>query len=778
MVKFGLGQAVPRAEDPRLLRGEGRYVADVSLPGEVHAVFLRSAHAHAEIAAIDIGEAQTASGVLAIYTGADVAADGLGDIPCVVAVQDREERALPRPGRPLLARGHVRHVGEAIAMVVAETLDQAITAAHLIEVDDRALPAVATIEDAISGDLPAIWPEMPDHRAFYWQRGDAAAVDEAMQRAHRIIRLDLVNNRLVPCAMEPRGAVGCFDADAGRYTLYTSSQGAHLVKSVLAKHTLKVPEEQIRVVVGDVGGGFGTKIFIYPEDVLTLWAARKLGRPVKWVGERSEAFSGDTHGRDQRNHIEAACDSDGRLLALRVHTLANMGAYLNRHGPVIPSRMTGCMLSGVYAIPAIHAVCEGFYTNTTPLDAYRGAGRPEAAYLIERLMDTAARELGLTPDEFRRRNFVRPDQMPYRTASGPTYDCGDFARNMNDAMAAADWLGFAERRREAAQRDRLRGIGMSTYVEICGFEAEEATVRIADDGMVEVLIGTQSTGQGHETAYAQVVADALDVPFERVRVIQGDTDRIPFGNGTGGSRSLPVGGPAIQAAVKALVTEGTAIAAHLLQAEEAALSFADGRFTVAGSQRGVGLFELAAAAREPENVPPGRDSGGLAGTARYHIDASTFPNGCHICEIEIDPETGFWQVVGYWVVDDFGTIVNPLLLAGQIHGGVVQGIGQALLEEVVYDRESGQLITGSFLDYAIPHAVDMPSFQVAFNSIPCTTNPMGIKGAGEAGTIGACPAVINAVIDALAPLGVRHIDMPATQERIWRAIRQARAGAA
>ncbi len=770
MGQFGLSQAVPRTEDPRLLTGRGRFAGDVSLPAQVHALFLRSPHAHADIAGIDTAAAARAPGVLAVYTGADVTAAGLGDLPCAVPIKHRDGARAPRPGRPLLARDRVRFVGDSVAMIVAETLEQAKDALELIAVDYRLLAAVAVVADAIAENAPRLWDGAPGNLAFFWQLGDEAAVNERFASAQHITRLDLINNRLVPCAMEPRAVVGDYHPVSGRYTLHTSCQGAHDTKQAIAKYTLKVAEEAVHVIVGDVGGAFGSKAFHYAEEALALWGARQLGRPIKWTGDRLEAFSCDTHGRDQRNRVEAAFDADGRLLALRVHTLANMGAYLNYFGPAIPSQMTGCMLSGVYATPAIHAVCEGVYTNTTPVDAYRGAGRPEATYLIERLMDAAAREMGLQPDEVRRRNFIRPDQMPYTTASGPTYDCGDFARNMDDAMTAADWPGFAARRADAAARGRLRGIGMSTYVEICGFQEEEATVHFLESGTVEILIGTQSSGQGHETAYAQIAADRLGVPIEQIAVIQGDTDRIPFGKGTGGSRSLPVGGPALQKAVDALIGRGKVFASHLLQARRQDIRFGKGRFTVVGSGRNIGITQLARAARHMENLPPGEVLPELRAVARYKSKASTFPNGCHICELEIDPETGAVDLRAYHVVDDFGTIVNPLLLTGQVRGGVVQGIGQALMEEAVYDRDSGQLLSGSFLDYAVPHALQIPPMDVDFNCIPCTTNPLGIKGAGEAGTIAACPAVINAVVDALSPLGIRHIDMPATPETIWRAI--------
>lgn len=777
MQKFGMGQAVRRSEDPRLLTGRGRYAADVTLPAQARAVVLRSCHGHARIAALDTGAALAMPGVLAVLTGEDVAADGLGEIPCAIPVDDRHGNRLPRPGRPLLARDRVRYVGDGVALVVAECVDAAVAAAERIEVEYEPLPAVATITAAVADGAPAVWEAMADNRAFHWSLGDAQAVETALDGAEHVVSLSLINNRVIPCAMEPRAAVGTFDAETGRYTLYTSSQSPHGVKRGLSAHTLKVPADQVHVIIGDVGGGFGTKIYHYPEEALVLWASRRLGRPVKWVGDRTEAFLADTHGRDQINHLTAGFAADGRLLALKVDSLANMGAYLNSFGPAIPTQMTGCMLSGCYALPALHAVCEGVYTNTTPVDAYRGAGRPEATYMMERLMDTAARQLGLAPDVIRRRNFITPEQMPYQSVAGPVFDSGDFARHLDAALETADWNGIDERRRHAAARGRLRGIGLSTYIEICGFQGEEASICFGEAGTLEVLIGTQSTGQGHETAYAQIVAGTLGIPVDSVAVVQGDTDRIATGFGTSGSRSLPVGGPAVQRAAEAVIERGRLFAAHLLQADPTDVRFDQGRFATADG-RSIDLEALATAARDPANLPPGESRPGLDATARFDLEASTFPNGCHVCEVEVDPDTGGIRVVRYTAVDDFGTVVNPLLLAGQVHGGIAQGIGQALMERTVYDPDSAQLLTASLVDYAIPRAADLPAFDIAFDGVPCTTNPLGIKGAGEAGTIGACPAVINAVIDAVAPLGVTHIDMPATPEAVWRAIREARSAAA
>lgn len=773
MRQFGLGQPVRRTEDPRLVTGRGRYVADVCPPGTAHAVVLRSPHAHADILAMDTAAAAAAPGVLAVLTAADTAADSLGDIPCAAAVKDRDGHAMPSPGRRLLARERVRFVGEPVAFVVAESRAEAEAARDLIKVDWRPLPAVADMALALADGAPAVWEDAPGNIAFFWQRGDADAVDRAFADAAHTVELDLVNNRVVGCALEPRATVGEYDTATGRYTLRTSSQGAHLIKRTLAQHTLKVPEDSIRVLIGDVGGAFGAKICHYPEEALVLWAARRVGRPVAWTGTRREAFVGDTHGRGHVSRVAGAFDGEGRLLALRIHTYAHMGAYLNHFGPGIPGTVMGSMLAGVYAVPAIHAVTEGVYTNTTPLDAYRGAGRPEATYLLERFMDHAARQLGLAPEEIRRRNVIPASAMPYASPMGPVYDTGDYAARLEAALAAADRAGFEARRAEAAARGRLRGMGLSLYVEVAGFAGETVAIRFGGGGM-EVLIGTQSAGQGHETAYAQIAADGLGVPLEAVRVVQGDTDRIATGHGTGGSRSLPVGGPAVQAAVDAVIERGRAVAARLLQTQPANVTFADGRFTVDGGTRGFATLELAAAAEAPENRPGAAGvPAGLDAEGTFSLDAATFPNGCHVCEVEVDPETGATKIVAYHVVDDFGTVVNPLLLAGQVVGGIAQGIGQALMEEARFDASTGRPLAQSFGDYAIPHAEDLPTVSYAFEGVPTPRNPLGIKGAGEAGTIAACPAVINAILHAITPYGVSQLDMPATPETVWRALQSA-----
>jgi carbon-monoxide dehydrogenase large subunit len=784
MNKFAVGQPYRRTEDPRLLTGHGRYVADIALAGEVYAVIVRSPHAHARLGAIDTAAAATAPGVLAVYTGADCAADGLGDLPCIATALGRDGKDAHKPLRPVLARMRVRFVGDNVAMVVAETVDAARDAAELINVEYETLPAVTGTAEALEAGAPAVHDEAPGNLALCWEKGDAAATDAAFAGAARVVSLDIVNNRVVPNPMEPRAVVGNFDAETGRYLLYTPSQKPHFIRDHLAQSTLKVPPEDIRVVTPDVGGAFGTKLFHYAEEVLVLWASKKLGRPVKWVGERADSFLCDTHGRDHVSRAELALDADGRFLGLRVRTTAAMGAYLNTFAPFVVTEAGAPMLAGVYATPAIHLAVEGSYTNTVPVDAYRGAGRPEAIYVIERLVDAAARECGLEADEIRRRNFISSADMPYETPLGKVYDSGEFARNMDDAMANAGWEGFAERREDARKRGRLRGIGMALYIESCGGGSEEeATIEFGEDGTVEVLVGTQSAGHGHETAYAQIAADALGVPFEAIRVHQGDTDRVPFGGGTGGSRSIPIGGAAVAATATAIVAKGKDIAARLLQASSADIEFFEGRFRVGADGRSLTIAEVAAAARDPENVPntdteteTDTDAGPEArlwARERHNAETQTFPNGCHICEVEIDPDTGALEIVAFTVVDDFGNMINPALVGGQIHGGVVQGVGQALLEEVVYDNGSGQLLNASFMDYAMPRADDVPAIEVTYSPVPCTTNPLGVKGAGEAGAVGSAPAVINAVVNALEPLGVRHIDMPATPEKIWRAIQGA-----
>jgi len=747
-------------EDARLLTGHGRYVADITVPRQLHAAVHRSPHAHAEIRSVDTSAAQQAPGVVAVYTGDDLAADGIGNLPCLAEVKNRDGSDLVKPPRPALAQGRVRFVGDPIAMVVAETREQANDAVDLIEVDFAMLDAVTDTAGALEERAPQIWDEAPGNLCFDWEMGDSPATEQAFRQAARVVSVDLVNNRVVANPMETRGAIGSVD-EQGRMVLHVASQGSHLVRTILAGMVFQVPEEQMHVITPDVGGGFGMKIFVYPEYVMVLYAARKLGRPVKWIGQRSEAFLGDAHGRDHVSHAEMALDEEGHFLGLRVRTVANLGAYLSNMGPFIPTEAGAGMLAGCYAVPAAHVSVRGAFSNTSPTDAYRGAGRPEAAYLLERLVDKCGRETGLGPAEIRRRNFIRPDQMPFTTALGMTYDTGDFARNMDDALEIADWNGFDGRRRQSGS-GRLRGIGMSTYIEACaGGFPEAARVQVNPDGGVTVLVGTQSNGQGHETAYTQIICEQFGLEPEQVSIVQGDTDRVATGAGTMGSRSIPVGGTVVRNAAEQVIEKGREKAAEMLEAAAADIEYRDGSYRIVGTDRETSFGDVARAS------DPGDGSPSFDEQAGWGPEVPTFPNGTHICELEVDRDTGEVELLRYTVVDDFGTVLNPKLLEGQVHGGIAQGIGQALLEHTVYDPESGQLVTGSFMDYTMPRADDVPQITFRLNHIPSTTNPMGMKGAGEAGAIGAPPAIINALVDALSEFGVEHVDMPATPSALW-----------
>jgi carbon-monoxide dehydrogenase large subunit len=774
MTQFGIGQPVRRVEDRRFLTGRGHYLDDIVRPRQAHAVMLRSPHAHARIRAID-SRAAAGPGILGIFTGADLAQDGIGTIPCLSGVANMA--APPRPAIAAIVGGRVRHVGDTVAMVVAETLAAARDAAERISVDYEPLPAVVDTGQALDPGRPAVWPEEADRHpgnlCFEWGIGDRAAVERALAAARHRVSLSLVNNRVIAHSMEPRGAIGEYDPGEDSFTLWSSTQGSHFVRNLLAEHVFHVPENRIRVVTPDVGGGFGMKLFLYPEHVLVLWAAKKLGRPVRWVPDRSDAFMTDTQGRDNLTRLDLALDDELHFLGLKVEITANMGAYLSNFAPEIPTFAGAVMYSAAYALPAVHVAVKGVFTHTVPVDAYRGAGRPEAAYAVERLIEVAARRLGVAADELRRRNFIKPAAMPYTTPLGLTYDSGDFARNMNDALAAADAAGFAARRAAARSRGRYRGLGQAVYIEQSGFPPDEfAELRFDPSGTLTLLMGTQSSGQGHQTAYAQLAAEKLGVALDKIRVLQGDTDAIGFGRGTGGSRSLPVGGAALAHAADKLIAKGKKIAAHLLEAAEADIVFADGSFAIAGTDRAVTIEAVARAAFNPAQYPPGLEPG-FAESGHFTPSTPTFPNGCHVCEVEIDPETGGIAILRYLVVDDFGVVVNPLLLKGQVHGGIAQGVGQAMLERVVYDPDSGQLVTGTLSDYALPRAEDLPALEFSWNVVPCLTNPLGIKGAGEAGAIGAPPALVNAVVDALSELGIEHLDMPLTPERVWRAVRDA-----
>jgi carbon-monoxide dehydrogenase large subunit len=784
MRKFGIGQPVRRVEDIRFVTGAGAFTDDLALPGQAFGVVLRSPWAHARIRAIDVREALAAPGVLGVWTAADLAPLGIGDLPCAIsgALRNGDGSPFQVTGRPILARDRAMHVGEGLAFVVAATSAQARDATERIAVEVEELPAAANLADAVRDDAPRLRDEAPGNVCFDWSGGDAAAVDAAFAAAAHVTSIDLVHNRLTPNPIEPRAALGA--VEDGRYVLRTSTQGANLFQRVLAP-VLGIPPERLRVITADVGGSFGMKEFIYPEHALVLIAAERLGRPVRWTGERAEAFLSDLHGRDVLSHAELALDAHGRTLALRVHNRANMGAYASLFGPGIQTLGCARMMGGVYAIPAIHVRVTGHYSNAVPVDAYRGAGRPEAAYVVERLMDKAARELGLAPDALRRRNFIPPSAMPYRHPMGFTFDSGEFERNMDEAMRRAMWSAFEARRAEASGRGRLRGIGLSSYIECSvGFGYEAAEIRFPEDGGVEIVAGTMSAGQGHETVWAQMLTEQLGVPFEAVRLVQGDTDRVGTGGGTAGSRSTYMAAGAMRLSADKVIEKGRLLVAALLAEPPDGIVFADGLFRAVGSNRSMHVMEVAELARRAatldlpaavrEALADGLDSG-----ATFQHDVSTFPNGCHVCEVEIDPDTGKVEVVRYVAVDDFGRIVNPMVVDGQVHGGVAQGLGQALMEHCLYDPASGQLVTGSLLDYALPRAGDLCPIELAYNEVPCATSPYGIKGAGEAGTTGACPAIVNAVLDALAPLGVTHIDMPATPLRVWQAIRDARrAGAA
>ena len=772
MEKFGLAQPVRRVEDPRLLKGAGSYTDDIQLPGTAHGVVLRSPHAAAALRSTDTAAARAMPGVLAVYVAADLDADGIGTLPCAATVKNRDGSAQVVPERPVLARDGVHHVGTPVAFVVAETLKQARDAAEAIIVDYDTRPAVTDLGAAMDAGQPQVWPQAPRNVCFDWEIGDRAAVEAEFARAAHVTRLSVVNNRIVVNSMEARAALASYDAASQRWTLRTNTQGGWSLKGFLGNDVFKVDPDRFRIITPDVGGGFGMKLFLYPEQVLTCYAARKLGRPVKWASERTEAFLSDSHGRDNITLGELAVDKDGIFLALRTRNVANMGAYLSNYAPYIPTSAGTGVLASVYGFKAVYANVIGVFTNTVPVDAYRGAGRPEANYLVERLVDAVAREMKIDRVALRRRNMVTPDQMPYCTPMGKLYDSGDFRVVLDHALEAVDWAGFERRRAEAAQRGKRRGIGMAYYLEATGGgPTERAEIRFADDGFVDVYVGTQSTGQGHETAYVQLTVDRLGVPGEKVRVRQGDTDTIPEGGGTGGARSLYSEGQAILATAATVIERGRKAASEAMEAAPADIVFEVGRFSIVGTDRGVGIMELAAQQRA--RAAKGEDVTTLDAAEVAEIKAHTFPNGCHIAEVEVDPETGVTDLVRYCVTDDVGKAVNPMIVRGQVHGGVAQGFGQAILERTAYDAASGQLLSGSLMDYAVPRADDLPDIDVEFVEVPCGTNPLGVKGAGEAGAVGSPPAVINALVDALSPLGVSHIDMPATPEQIWRAVAKA-----
>ncbi|HEX3347628.1 MAG TPA: xanthine dehydrogenase family protein molybdopterin-binding subunit [Acetobacteraceae bacterium] len=774
--KFGLAQPVRRVEDPRLLKGNGSYTDDITLPGTLHGVLLRSPHAAAKIVSIDTSAANALPGVVAVYTADDMKADNIGGLPCAATLKNRDGTDQVIVVHPILASGQVRHVGDPVAFVVAGTQALARDGAEAVAVEYDILPSVTDLATAMDPGQAQVWPEAKNNQVFDWEIGQKEETEALFKQAAKVTRLTVVNNRVVVASMEARAAVAEYDAGTERWTLRTNTQGGWLIKDMLAEAVFGCPADRFRIITPDVGGGFGMKIFPYAEHALTCYAARKLGKPVKWVSERSEAFLSDTHGRDNITLGEIAVDANNKFLALRTRNVANMGAYLSTFGPFIPTAAGTGVLASVYGFKAVYANVIGVFTNTVPVDAYRGAGRPESNYLVERLIDAAARELKVDRVELRRMNMVTPDAMPHSTPVGKTYDSGDFRRVLDAALKTMDWAGFESRRAEAARRGKRRGIGMSYYLEATGgAPTERAEIRFADDGFVDVYVGTQSTGQGHETAYVQLTVDQLGVDGDKVRVKQGDTDTIPTGGGTGGARSLYSEGQAILATAATVIEKGKKAASEALEAAPADIVFESGRFSIIGTDRGMDIVALALQQRTRQ--AKGEDVTTLDAAEVAEIKAGTFPNGCHIAEVEIDPDTGHVFVLRYSVTDDVGKAVNPMVVRGQVHGGVAQGLGQAILERTAYDKSSGQLLSGSFMDYTMPRADDLPNIEVELIEVPCGTNPLGVKGAGEAGAVGSPPAVINAIVDALTPVGVSHIDMPATPESVWKALQGAKKAA-
>jgi carbon-monoxide dehydrogenase large subunit len=787
MTENGMGAAVRRKEDHRFITGSGQYVDDINRPNQVYAHIVRSPVAHAKIGGIDTSEALAVPGVVAVLTGADMAADGVGGLPCGWGIHSKDGSPMVEPAHPPLIADVVRHVGDQVAVVIAESRAVAKDAAELVMVDYEELPVVANLEAASADGAALVWDDAPGNVCFDWEIGDQAATEAAFAKATQVASIDVVNNRLIANAMEPRSAIGEYDSGRDEHTLYTTSQNPHVIRLLMGAFVMGIPEHKLRVIAPDVGGGFGSKIFHYAEEAIMTWAAKRVGRPVKWTAERSESFISDAHGRDHITHAEMAMDDNGIFLGLRVSTRANLGAYLSTFGPSVPTYLYATLLAGTYKTPAIYAEVKGMFTNTVPVDAYRGAGRPEASYLLERLVDRAAKVAGLDPIEIRRRNFIKPEDFPYATPVALEYDTGDYDTAVDKALEISAYADFEQRKKESAERGKLRGIGVSTYIEACGIAPsnvagalgaraglyEAGTVRVNPTGSVTVLTGSHSHGQGHETTFAQLVTEALGVDFDAVEIVHGDTGKVPFGMGTYGSRSAAVGGVALVNALEKIRTKARKIAAHLLEASEADIEFKDGQLTVKGTDKTVGFGDVAMAAYVPHNYPLEELEPGLEETAFYDPKNFTFPAGCHICEVEVDPDTGVVDVVSFSAADDFGRVINPMIVEGQVHGGVAQGIGQALYEQAVYD-EDGQLMSGSLMDYCLPKADNIPDFAVTTNVTPCTHNVLGVKGCGEAGAIGAPPAVINAVVNALADHGVEDLSMPATPQRVWEAMQAAK----
>ena len=786
MSNNGIGVAVRRKEDYRFVRGAGTYTDDIRHVGEAFAHILRSQHAHAKVVSIDTEAAAACDGVVAVYTSADMAS--VGGIPCGWQVTGKDGNPMNEPKHPVLAEGKVRHVGDPVAVVVAESQAQARDASEVIDVEYELLDAVVDMSAAISNGSATVHDDVGTNLCFDWALGDKEAVDAAFEQAHHVAKLSLVNNRLIPNAIEPRCAIGEYDQGTGNYTLHTTSQNPHVIRLLMGAFVLGLPEHKLRVHAPDVGGGFGSKIFNYAEEIIVTWCAGQLNRPVKWISDRSEAFMSDAHGRDHVTNVELALDENGKFLALREHTLANMGAYLSTFAPCVPTYLHGTLLAGQYATPVIFCEVKAVFTNTVPVDAYRGAGRPEATYLLERIVQVAADDMGIDAAEIRRRNFIQPDQFPYQTPVALIYDTGNYEASLDKALETADYAGFEDRKQESASAGKLRGIGIASYIEACGIAPsnvvgslgaraglyEAATIRVNPTGSVSVLTGSHSHGQGHETTFAQVVSEKLGIDFDSIDIVHGDTNKIPFGMGTYGSRSIAVGGAAIVKAIDKIVAKGKKIAAHLLETSESDIEFENGQFVVPGTDKAKAFGEIALTAYVPHQYPLEDLEPGLEETAFYDPKNFTFPAGTYVCEVEVDPETGVVDIQNFHATDDFGVVINPMIVEGQVHGGLVQGIGQAMLEGCSYD-ENGQLLSGSYMDYTMPRATDVPSFSVDTTVTVCEHNPLGVKGCGEAGAIGSPPALINAILNALSDVGVSHLDMPATPQQVWQAIRDAQA---
>jgi len=773
----GIGQSVIRKEDKRFITGKGKYTDDIRLHGMTHAHFVRSPHAHARVKSVDTSAALAMPGVVAVLTGAELVGDKIGNLICGWMVHSKDGSPMKMGAYPAMAAETARYVGQAVAVVIAETKNQARDAAESVVVDYEELPAVVDVREAIKDGAPQLHPEDAGNRVYEWSIGDKAGTDTALAGAAHVVTMEITNNRLVPNPMEPRSAVAQYDAADDHLTLWTTSQNPHVARLLLSAFYNIAPENKLRVIAPDVGGGFGSKIYVYPEEIVCLWAARKVDRPIKWTSDRTEAFLTDAHGRDHVSKAELAFDADHKILGLRVHTYANFGAYMSLFSSSVPTYLYATLLSGQYVIPQIYCEVDGVYTNTVPVDAYRGAGRPEAAFLIERIMETAARQFGISPAELRRKNFIT--QFPYQTPVILTYDTGDFNASLDAATKAIDYAGFPARKAASAAKGKLRGIGMSCYIEACGIAPskavgslgagvglwESAEVRVNPVGTVEVLTGSHSHGQGHETTFAQLICERLGISSDQVQIIHGDTDKVQFGMGTYGSRSGAVGMSAIVKAIEKVEKKAKKIAAHQMEASEDDIVIEGGEVKVAGTDKKMPWALVALAAYTGHNLPEGMEPG-LKEGAFYDPTNFTFPAGTYIAEVEIDPDTGKTTVCNFTAADDFGNLINPMIVEGQVHGGIAQGIGQALLEGTVYTGD-GQLLTASFMDYAMPRADDLPSFDIHHTCTPCPGNPLGLKGCGEAGAIGSPPAIINAITDAL---GHNHIEMPATPDRVWHAI--------